>query len=110
MQLSRLFGFLAVLCIPFSAIAHDEKGESFKLSGTISSIELSETGGVINVSANAGRYGKVYLTYNVKLNPSVPNQGYFHGRGVGINDEGERNAGPGREFLEEMVPRCTSIH
>ena len=47
------------------AIAHDEKGESFKLSGTISSIELSETGGVINVSANAGRYGKVYLTYNV---------------------------------------------
>ena len=84
-----------VLGFAFSvnAFAHDEEGESFQLSGTITSIELSETGGVINVSANAGRYGKVYLTYNVKLNPSVPDQGYFHGRGTGINDAGERNSG-----------------
>ena len=70
-----------------------ERVKTFQLEGTITSIELSETGGVINVSANAGRYGKVYLTYNVKLNPSVPDQGYFHGRGTGINDAGERNSG-----------------
>ncbi|MEK9653575.1 MAG: hypothetical protein VW683_14300 [Betaproteobacteria bacterium] len=81
------------LVVTVAALAHDGKGESFQLSGKITSIELSETGGVINVSANAGRYGKVFLTYNVKLNPSVPDQGYFHGRGVGINDAGERNAG-----------------
>jgi hypothetical protein len=81
------------LVFTVTAFAHDGKGESFQLSGKITSIELSATGGVINVSANAGRYGKVYLTYNVKLNPSVPDQGYFHGRGVGINDAGERNAG-----------------
>jgi hypothetical protein len=76
-----------------TVLAHDPKGESFTLSGKISSIELSDKGGVINVSAEAGRYGKVFLTYNVTLNSAVPNQGSFHGRGVGINDEGVRESG-----------------
>lgn len=91
--LNYLLTIVLGLAFSVSAFAHDGEGESFQLSGTITSIELSETGGVINVSANAGRYGKVYLTYNVKLNPSVPDQGYFHGRGTGINDAGERNSG-----------------
>jgi len=76
-----------------SVLAHDPKGESFNLSGKVTSIELSDEGGVINVSSEAGRYGKVFLTYNVTLNPAVPNQGYFHGRGVGFNDEGVRESG-----------------
>jgi hypothetical protein len=29
----------------------------------------------------------------VTLNPALPNQGYFSGRGVGINDDGERESG-----------------
>ena len=33
-----------------------------------------------------------FLTYNVKLNSSLPDQGYFSGRGVGFND-GVRQAG-----------------
>ena len=78
--------------ISFSAMAHDPEGESFTLSGKITSVELTDEGGVITVSAEAGRYGKVFLTYNVTLNPALPDQGYFSGRGVGFND-GVRQAG-----------------
>ena len=75
-----------------SALAHDPKGESFTLSGTITSVELTDGGGTITVSSEAGRYGKVFLTYNVSLNSALPEQGYFSGRGVGVND-GVRQAG-----------------
>ena len=87
--------FIALLAglISLSAMAHDPKGESFTLSGKVTSVELTDDGGVITVSAEAGRYGKVFLTYNVKLNPALPNQGYFSGRGIGIDDEGNREAG-----------------
>lgn len=73
--------------------AHEPTGDSFSLDGKITSIALDERGGVITASAEAGLYGKVFLTYNVTFNASVPDQGYFDGRGVGINDEGERAAG-----------------
>ena len=75
-----------------SVLAHDPKGESFSLSGKITSVELTDGGGTITVSSEAGRYGKVFLTYNVTLNSSLPDQGYFSGRGVGFND-GVRQAG-----------------
>ena len=75
-----------------SALAHDPKGESFSLSGKITSVELTDSGGTINVSSEAGRYGKVFLTYNLTLNSALPDQGYFSGRGVGFND-GVRQAG-----------------
>ena len=87
-------GLAIILSATFSLsiFAHDPKGESFSLSGKITSIELTSDGGTITVSSEAGRYGKVFLTYNVKLNPSLPDQGYFSGRGVGFN-EGVRQAG-----------------
>jgi len=88
MFIGLLTGFISL-----SAMAHDPKGESFTLSGKVTSVELTDNGGVITVSAEAGRYGKVFLTYNVKLNPALPNQGYFSGRGIGIDDEGNREAG-----------------
>ena len=75
-----------------SALAHDPKGESFTLSGTITSVELTDGGGTITVSSEAGRYGKVFLTYNVSLNSGLPDEGQFSGRGVGFND-GVRQAG-----------------
>ena len=84
---------LVVSLVSLSTLAHDPKGESFTLSGKVTSVELTDEGGVITVSAEAGRYGKVFLTYNVKLNPALPNQGYFSGRGIGIDDEGNREAG-----------------
>ena len=88
MVVGLLTGFISL-----SAMAHDPRGESFTLSGKVTSVELTDDGGVITVSAEAGRYGKVFLTYNVKLNPALPNQGYFSGRGIGIDDEGNREAG-----------------
>ena len=75
-----------------SVLAHDPKGDSFTLSGKITSVELTNGGGTITVSSEAGRYGKVFLTYNVTLNPALPDQGYFSGRGLGFND-GVRQAG-----------------
>ena len=66
----------------------------YKRQGTVTSISLTDQGGVINVSSKAGRYGKVFLTYNLKLdNPNYTSQGSFIGRGVGINDDGNRNSG-----------------
>ena len=45
--------------------------EKFTLSGKVTSISLTDQGGVINVSSKAGRYGKVFLTYNLKIdNPN----------------------------------------
>lgn len=68
--------------------------EKFTLSGKVTSISLTDEGGVINVSSKAGRYGKVFLTYNLKRdNPNIETQGSFSGRGVGITDDGNRNAG-----------------
>ena len=68
--------------------------EKFSLSGKVTSISLTDQGGVINVSSKAGRYGKVFLTYNLKIdNPNYTSQGSFVGRGVGINDDGNRNSG-----------------
>ena len=69
--------------------------ELFSLSGNVSSISLTEQGGVINVSSKAGRYGKVFLTYNLRRdNPNFGSQGSFTGRGVGIADDGTRNSAP----------------
>ena len=87
-------GLTIILSVTFSlvALAHDPKGESFSLSGKITSIELKEDGGVITVSSEAGRYGKVFLTYNVTRNLALPDQGFFTGRGVGFND-GVRQGG-----------------
>tara|TARA_B100000941_G_scaffold117818_1_gene82670 strand:+ start:311 stop:733 length:423 start_codon:yes stop_codon:yes gene_type:complete len=88
------YGIVTILSVVFSlsSMAHDPKGESFSLSGKITSVELTDGGGTITVSSEAGRYGKVFLTYNVTLNSALPDQGYFSGRGVGFND-GVRQAG-----------------
>ena len=48
--------------ISMNLLTHEPSGESFKLSGKITSINLTKEGGVINVSSEAGRYGKVFLT------------------------------------------------
>ena len=87
-------GLAMILSITFSlsVFALDLDGESFNLSGKITSVEIKDGGGVIHVSSEAGRYGKVFLTYNVTVNPALPNQGYFSGKGVGFND-GQRQAG-----------------
>ena len=71
------YGIAIILSGVFSlsSTAHDPKGESFSLSGKITSVELTDGGGIITVSSEAGRYGKVFLTYNVTLNSALPDQG-----------------------------------
>ena len=87
-----VISILCSLSIFGLTITADEK---FTLSGNVTSISLTDQGGVINVSSKAGRYGKVFLTYNLRRdNPNFGSQGSFTGRGVGIADDGTRNSAP----------------
>ena len=64
--------------------------ESYSVEGKLMNLELSENGGVITVNGLAGKYGRVFLTYNMKTNPNFKTQGSFTGRGMGIDDTGNR--------------------
>lgn len=73
--------------------ALDINGDAYDFTGNITSITLTDEGGVINVVGETGEYGKVWLTYNLNLdNPATPNQGSFTGRAVAIDDNGNRNS------------------
>ena len=61
-----------------------------KEKGEVTNLELTETGGVISVKAIAGKYGLAFLTYNMSTNPNSKTQGTFTGRGMGIDDTGNR--------------------
>ena len=72
--------------------ALDIKGDAYDFTGNITSITLTDEGGVINVVGETGQYGKVWLTYNLKIdNPNNPSQGSFAGRATAIDSEGNRN-------------------
>ena len=43
--------------------------ETYSVKGKLLNLELSGTGGTVTVSGKAGKYGMVYLTYNMKLIP-----------------------------------------
>jgi len=80
--------FLTVSCI---ARAFDVTGEEVSLTGSITSISLTDIGGLINVVSDNDKYGKTWLTYNIKLsNPNTQDQGSFNGRATAINTDGTR--------------------
>ena len=54
--------------------------ESFTVKGKMLNVELTEQGGVVTVSGIAGKYGRVFITYNMQLNPNSSSQGSFTGR------------------------------
>jgi hypothetical protein len=64
--------------------------ESFAIKGKMMNLELSDGGGVITAAGEAGKYGRVFVTYNMKTNPNSKTQGSFTGRGMGIDDTGNR--------------------
>ena len=64
--------------------------ETFSVQGELMNLGLSDGGGVITVAAIAGKYGRVFLTYNMSTNPNSKTQGSFTGRGMGIDDTGNR--------------------
>jgi hypothetical protein len=66
-------------------------GNKVNLSGKVTSITLKEDKGIINVVSDNEKYGKTWLTYNLKLsNPNSSDQGSFHGRATAINNDGSR--------------------
>ena len=67
--------------------------ESFTVTGELMNLELTTTGGTMTVAGKAGVYGRVFLTYNMTLNPNSTSQGAFTGKGMGIDADGNRNAG-----------------
>jgi len=74
-----------------SIYGFDLTGEGINLSGKINSTSLTDAGGVIVVVSDNEKYGKTWLTYNVKVNnPNSPDQGSFQGRAIAINNDGQR--------------------
>ncbi len=87
--------FLTILISLISSYSYglNITDKPFEFTGKISSITLNDNGGVINAVGNTSQYGKVWLTYNLKLdNPNSANQGSFSGRAVAIDDNGNRNS------------------
>ena len=61
--------------------------ETFSVQGELMNLELSDGGAV---AAIARKLGRVFLTYNMSTNPNSKTQGSFTGRGMGIDDTGNR--------------------
>ena len=80
------------LTFSLSSLALTITDKPYEFTGNVTTISLTDSGGVINVVGKTSQYGKVWLTYNLKLdNPASPNQGSFSGRAVAIDDDGNRN-------------------
>ena len=93
--MSKLFSLIIVfvftVATPLLTFGFDVTGDEVSLSGTISSIVLTDEGGVLNVVSDNEIYGKTWLTYNINLdNPNSVDQGSFQGRATAINNDGAR--------------------
>ena len=64
------------------------KSENFSFEGKLTSVILSDDGGTLTGKGDATRYGTVFITYHLTVNPNVPGQGTMTGTGTGIDDEG----------------------
>ena len=83
--------FVFTVTTPLLTFSFDITGDEVSLSGTISSIVLTDEGGVLNVVSDNEIYGKTWLTDNINLdNPNSEDQGSFQGRATAINNDGSR--------------------
>ena len=94
-KVQKIWLAAALLVVAAGASADDHPTitipeETFSVKGELMNLELSDGGGVITVAAIAGKYGRVFLTYNMSTNPNSKTQGSFTGRGMGIDDTGNR--------------------
>ena len=91
LQAYNKFIAFCLILTSFSIYGFDLTGEGINLSGKINSTSLTDSGGVIDVVSDNEKYGKTWLTYNVKVNnPNSPDQGSFQGRAIAINNDGLR--------------------
>ena len=88
---SLIIVFVLTVAAPLLTYGFDVTGDEVSLSGSISSIVLTDEGGVLNVVSDNEIYGKTWLTYNINLdNPNSVDQGSFQGRATAINNDGAR--------------------
>ena len=88
---SLIIVFVLTVAAPLLTYGFDVTGDEVSLSGTISSIVLTDEGGVLNDVSDNEIYGKTWLTYNINLdNPNSVDQGSFQGRATAINNDGSR--------------------
>ena len=65
------------LTFSLSSLALTITDKPYEFTGNVTTISLTDSGGVINVVGKTSQYGKVWLTYNLKLdNPASPNHGW----------------------------------
>ena len=89
--LSKIIIFCFSVIVPPITFGFNVTGDEVSLSGNITSVVLTEEGGVRNVVSDNEIYGKTWLTYNINLdNPNSADQGSFHGRATAINNDGSR--------------------
>ena len=89
--ISLLVMLTAGITLPLAGYSFDVTGDRANLSGTTTSIELTDEGGVLDVVSDNELYGKSWLTYNINLgNPNSVDQGSFSGRATAINTDGSR--------------------
>jgi hypothetical protein len=89
--LRRIVTSCLFVAIPPTAFGFEVTGDEVNLSGNITSLVLTNEGGVLNVVSDNEIYGKTWLTYNINLdNPNSVDQGSFQGRATAINNDGSR--------------------
>ena len=93
------FAILAA-CVTGSAIA-DDHGVNLSFEPrqasapmTLTSVHLSQGGGVITATGDMGKYGRVYTTYTLTADPSGM-QGTVLGEGRGAMEDGTFASGSG---------------
>tara|TARA_B100000809_G_C14770188_1_gene399110 strand:+ start:121 stop:552 length:432 start_codon:yes stop_codon:yes gene_type:complete len=91
----KLLSTIAIFCFsltaPLLTFGFDVTGDEVNLSGTITSVVLTDEGGLLSVVSDNEIYGKTWLTYNINLdNPNSLDQGSFQGRATAINNDGSR--------------------
>ena len=70
--MKKIIFTLIVVFSSLNAFSLDIRGDANEFTGEITSVTLTSEGGLINVVGNTGPYGKVWLTYNLKLdNPNI---------------------------------------
>ena len=99
-----LFAVIGFSTTAFSLTLEDTFNSTFK----IDSVTVGKYESTINLSSPAtGQYGKVYVSYTLTSNPSIPNSGTWTGHGRGISPEGVLARG---DLMGVYTMEGTKIH
>jgi hypothetical protein len=74
------------------ALSFDKRQDGAAM--TVTSVQLTDTGGTINVEGEMGTYGRVYVSYTLTARPDGKS-GWFKGEGRGALEDGSFASGAG---------------